>query len=262
MREVFWMGKRGWAARCVLAACLLSVILSAAAAAEEAEPRLNLQLQAEPLSQVLELLARSYGLQYTLHEAVDPNLPITSSLVGVTVDQALRVVLAGSGLVAVEQDGQYAIHRAPSAPERPTDLTSAVPMAVSTRPAPPPPVRPRAYAPGAAAAPSAGEAQDEEEEQLFQIMWPRYIGAGLASAIFGGGMIDAGAALGGGSGSYGGGYGGSSYGGGYGSGSGSYGGGYGGGGAYGAGGSTGTMSQDEYFGTGSTPTPSAFGKVL
>lgn len=197
-------------------------VLGPLASAQNGAPRLDVEFQNEPMGEVLELLARGYGLQYALDEGVNPELPITASLIGVTVEQALRILLEPNGLTAIDEDGRYVISEHTLPTEHLDDRATVTPVAAAgARPTPPPPVRPRAYASGPSATAVAGEdGGDEEEDTILEVIWPRYIGAGMASAIFGGGMIDAGAALGGGSGSYGGGYGSSgTYAGGYGSGS-------------------------------------------
>lgn len=200
------------------AAFMLVALLAPAGLAQDEEPRLNLQFQGENLGQILQLLSRGYGLQYTLGEGVDANMSITTSLIGVTVDQALRSMLEPNGLIAVNQDGRYIIRERPQPTEREGGPTTVTPVAATgTRPTPPAPTRATTYTPGAGTAPAGGRGEtDEEEEQILEVIWPKYIGAAMASAIFGGGMIDAGAAIGGMGGGYGGGssrYGGSSYGG-------------------------------------------------
>lgn len=191
---------------------ILLVVLASAGMAQDEEPRLNLQFQNETLGQVLQLLARGYGLEYTLGEGVDPDTRISASLVGVTVDQALRIMLEPNGLVAVNQDGRYIIRQRPQPTERDTGPTTVSPVAASgTRPTPPAPTRATTYTPGASVAASGskeGEAQEEEEERIFELIWPRYIGAAMASLIFGGDVIYPDEAIDGGGG---GGYGGSSY---------------------------------------------------
>lgn len=202
----------------ICAAFMLVALLAPAGLAQDEEPRLNLQFQGETLGQILQLLSRGYGLQYTLGEGVDANMSITTSLIGVTVDQALRSMLEPNGLIAVNQDGRYIIRERPQPTEREGGPTTVTPVAATgTRPTPPAPTRATTYTPGASTTPAGGGGQtDEEEEQILEVIWPKYIGAAMASAIFGGGMIDAGAAIGGVGGGYGGGssrYGGSSYGG-------------------------------------------------
>jgi len=202
----------------ICAAFMLVALLAPAGLAQDEEPRLNLQFQGENLGQILQLLSRGYGLQYTLGEGVDANMSITTSLIGVTVDQALRSMLEPNGLIAVNQDGRYIIRERPQPTERAGGPATVTPVAATgARPTPPAPTRATTYTPGASTAAAGGEEEeDEEEEQILEVIWPKYIGAAMASAIFGGGMIDAGAAIGGTSGGYGGGssYGGSSYGGG------------------------------------------------
>ncbi len=191
---------------------ILLVVLASAGMTQDEEPLPNLQFQNETLGQVLQLLARGFGLEYTLGEGVDPDMRINASLVGVTVDQALRIMLEPNGLVAVNQDGRYIIRQRPQPTERDTGPTTVSPVAATgTRPTPPAPTRATTYTPGASVAASGskeGEAQEEEEERIFELIWPRYIGAAMASLIFGGDVIYPDEAIDGGGG---GGYGGSSY---------------------------------------------------
>lgn len=186
----------------------LLIVLASAGMAQDEEPRLNLQFQNETLGQVLQLLARGYGLEYTLGEGVDPNTRITASLVGVTVDQALRIMLEPNGLIAVNQDGRYIIRQRPQPTERETGPTTVSPVAATgTRPTPPAPTRAAPYTPGAgvAASGSQKEGEEEEEERIFELIWPKYLGAAMASLIFGGDVIYPDEAIDGGGGGYGGG---------------------------------------------------------
>lgn len=203
----------------------LLIVLASAGMAQDEEPRLNLQFQNETLGQVLQLLARGYGLEYTLGEGVDPDTRITASLVGVTVDQALRIMLEPNGLVAVNQDGRYIIRQRPQPTERETGPTTVSPVAATgTRPTPPAPTRATTYTPGAGVVASGsqkeGEEKEEEEKRIFELIWPKYLGAAMASLIFGGDVIYPDEAIDGGGGGYGGGssyssggYGGSDWGG-------------------------------------------------
>ncbi|HCA48170.1 MAG TPA: hypothetical protein DEP45_12710 [Armatimonadetes bacterium] len=187
--------------------------------AQEEEVRLDLDFRGETLDQVLQLFRRGYGLEYTLGEGVDPNTSITTHLRGVTLDQALRSILEPNGLLAVEQNGRYTVRVRPAPTERDAEARVVAPVFTTQTRTPPAPTRQ-----AAAYEPRRGAAQDEnatqERDEIMEIIYPMYLGADMASSIFGGGFVEAGGYYGGGSG-YGGGssgYGGSSYGsGGYGS---------------------------------------------
>ncbi len=201
--------------------------LALPAMAQDDEVRLDLDFNGETLGQILQMLGRGYNLQYTLGEGVDPDMRITTHLRGVTLSQALTSIMEPNGLLAVNQDGRYIIRERPEPQARDTEVTTVTPQVAGGERTPPPsPTRQRpSYVPGASAAADGGEDGEEEEaDQILEIIWPRYLGADMASGIFGGSVIEAG------------GYYGSGGGGGYGSG-GSYGGrgGYGGG-SYGSGG--------------------------
>ncbi len=203
------------------------------AMAQDDEVRLDLDFNGETLGQILQMLGRGYNLQYTLGEDVDPDMRITTHLRGVTLGQALTSILEPNGLLAIDQDGRYIIKQRPEPQARDTEATTVVPQAAAgTRTPPPSPTRqPRSYVPGASTAGEDEEGTDQEADRILEIIWPRYLGADMASSIFGGSVIEPGGYYGGGSGGSGGygGYGGSSYGGGRGGyGGSSYGGGRGG----------------------------------
>jgi len=203
---------------------LAGLVAAPVMAQQDDEVRLDVDFNGESLSQVLQMLARGYNLEYTLGEGVDPNMSITTHLRGVTVEQALRSILEPNGLIAINQDGRYIIRERPEPQAREPETREIVPQAAAgTRTPPPSPTRQRpSYVPGATTTATEGESESkDEEERILEIIWPRYLGADVAASIFGGGIIEAGGYYGGG-----GGYGGR---GGY----GSYGGGYGGRGGYG-----------------------------
>lgn len=211
----------------VLIALVMLWALALPAMAQEEEVRLDLDFRGETLDNVLQLFRRGYGLEYTLGEGVNPNMQITTHLRGVTLDQALQSILNPNGLLAIEQDGRYVIRERPQPTERSVETRVVTPAFGAEGRTPPPPTRTaQAYEPRRGAAADA-EGDEEERDEVMEIIWPMYLGADMASSIFGGGFVEAGGYYGGGSGYGGGGsYGrGGSYGGSYGS---SYGSSYGG----------------------------------
>ncbi len=179
--------------------------------AQEEEVRLDLDFRGETLDQVLQLFRRGYGLEYTLGEGVDPNTSITTHLRGVTLDQALRSILEPNGLLAIEQNGRYTIRERPAPTERDPESRVVAPVFSPETRTPPAPTRQ-----ALAYEPRRGAAEDEtataERDEIMEIIYPMYLGADMASSIFGGGFVEAGGYYGGGSG-----YGGSSSSSGYGS---------------------------------------------
>jgi len=194
--------------------------LALPAMAQDDEVRLDLDFNGETLGQILQMLGRGYNLEYTLGEGVDPDMRITTHLRGVTLSQALTSIMEPNGLLAVNQDGRYIIRERPEPQARDPEVITVTPQAAGGERTPPPsPTRQRpSYVPGASAADGGEDGEDEEEDRILEIIWPRYLGADMASSIFGGSVIEAGGYYGSGGsggGSYGrsgGGYGGSSYG--------------------------------------------------
>ena len=86
---------------------------AAADAASVADVRLNLELREAPLGEVTKHLAEKLGVSFELEPGVDPRTPLTATLMGVTLEQALRVVLQPAGLSYEYGDGVYTIHLAP-----------------------------------------------------------------------------------------------------------------------------------------------------
>jgi len=169
--------------------------------AQEDEVRLDLDFRGESLDQVLQLFRRGYGLEYTLGEGVEPNKQITTHLRGVTLDQALRSILEPNGLLAIQQNGRYVIKERPTPTERtePASRTVTPVFTTETRTPPAPTRQARAYEPRRGAA-EEEEGEEEERDEVMEIIYPMYLGADMASAIFGGGFVEAGGYYGGGSG--------------------------------------------------------------
>ncbi len=180
--------------------------------AQDEEARLDVDFNGESLSQVLQMLKRGYDLEYVLGEGVDPEIRINTSLRGVTLDEALKIIMGANGLIAVNQNGRYQISKRAVPTARVDTGAVVLPSLGGVRTPPPSPTRP-VTASATAPADAAADEEDEEEEQILDIIWPRYLGADMASMIFGGDVMEN-EGLYGGSGSSGG-YGGSS--GGYGS---------------------------------------------
>ena len=180
-----------------------------------AQGKFSVQFDDTPLSRVLEAFRRfEPNLQFTLAPDLG-DIKITASLVDVTVDAALGIVLDQAGLRGVKDNGVYQISEKPEAKgDR------------GVRPAPrfPPPVfMNRPTAPGentdaaAGAAPgapgTAAAAGAEEEDLPLRLIFIKYADPyDLAVELFGGDVVEGGGLYGGGGGgsSSGGGYGGSS----------------------------------------------------
>ncbi len=179
--------------------------------AQEEEVRLDLDFRGESLDQILQLFRRGYALEYTLGEGVDPNTQITTHLRGVTLDQALRSILEPNGLLAIEQNGRYVVKERPTPTERtePASRTVTPVFTTESRTPPAPTRQARAYEPRRGAA-EEEEGEEEERDEVMEIIYPMYLGADMASAIFGGGFVEAGGYYGGGSGGSSSSYGGSS----------------------------------------------------
>jgi hypothetical protein len=173
-------------------------LLAVTALAQGEPPRLNTHFQGETLQQVLELLSGTYGMECMLGEGVDPQLPITVTLAGVTPQQALTSILWAHQLVAVEEDGRYTIIQRPEQPERGGQSRSltTIPVGSSSRTHYTPYAN-RSYVPKPGVVPDEPDTGQERDE-LMQVMWPELVGADLVSAIFGGGFVEAGGFYGGG----------------------------------------------------------------
>ena len=189
---------------CLLCLCSTSMVC--------AQDRFSIEFKDTPLSSVLEMLKRyDKNLQFAMSGNLG-DIKVTASLVEVTVDEALQIVLSQAGLMSVKDAGVYQIREKP---ERRTERAE--------RPAPrfPAPVfMNRPTAPGAttdaaaAAAPGAAAAAPgaEEEKNLpLRLIIVKYADPADMAYLFGGDVIEGGGMYGGGSGgSSGGGYGGSS----------------------------------------------------
>jgi hypothetical protein len=181
--------------------------------AQDEEARLDVDFNGESLSQVLQMLKRGYDLEYVLGEGVDPEIRINTSLRGVTLDEALKIIMGANGLIAVNQNGRYQISKRAVPTARVDTGAVVLPSLGGVRTPPPSPTRP-VTASATAPADAAADEEDEEPEQILDIIWPRYLGADMASMIFGGDVMENEGLYGGSgsSGGYGGSSGGSSYG--------------------------------------------------
>ncbi len=200
----------------MVAALLVLGLVAAPAMAQDEEARITATFQGETLGQVLQLLSRGYGLQYTLAQGVDPDTQVYASVVELTPQQALMSVLEPLDLMAVPQNGSFVIRERPQPAQREARDTAIMPqVAGGAREAPRPERQVGNYVPGATQA--ADDEGDEERVEVLELIFPKYLGADMAAAIFGGEVVEAGGYYGGSqygqSGGYGGrgGYGSSSY---------------------------------------------------
>lgn len=194
---------------CLLCVCSTSMVC--------AQDRFSIEFKDTPLSSVLEMLKRyDKNLQFAMSGNLG-DIKVTASLVEVTVDEALQIVLSQAGLMSVKDAGVYQIREKPERRtergERPTPRFPApVFMNRPTAPGATTDVA-AAAAPGAAA---AGAAAAEEEQNLpLRLIIMKYADPADMADLFGGDIIEGGGLYGGGGGGGGSSYGGSS-GGGYG----------------------------------------------
>lgn len=194
---------------CLLCVCSTSMVC--------AQDRFSIEFKDTPLSSVLEMLKRyDKNLQFAMSGNLG-DIKVTASLVEVTVDEALQIVLSQAGLMSVKDAGVYQIREKPERRtergERPTPRFPApvfmnrptAPGAASDAAA--------AAAPGAAAATAA--AGEEEQNLPLRLIIMKYADPADMADLFGGDVIEGGGLYGGGGGGGGSSYGGSS-GGGYG----------------------------------------------
>ncbi|MEN6547428.1 MAG: STN domain-containing protein [Armatimonadia bacterium] len=192
---------------CLLCVCSTSMVC--------AQDRFSIEFKDTPLSSVLEMLKRyDKNLQFAMSGNLG-DIKVTASLVEVTVDEALQIVLSQAGLMSVKDAGVYQIREKPERRtergERPTPRFPApVFMNRPTAPGATTDVA-AAAAPGAAAATTA--AADEEKNLPLRLIIMKYADPADMADLFGGEIIEGGGLYGGGGGgggNSGGGYGGSS----------------------------------------------------
>jgi hypothetical protein len=232
--------------------CLAAGLLLLCSSGLFAQGRFSVQFDDTPLNRVLDALKR---FDPTLQFALEPdlaNIRITASLVDVTVDAALGIILSQAGLMAVKDGGIYHIRAKPEAREARGDRPAPrfPPPQFTFRPTAPGEGAGAAAAPGAApGAAGAAPGASEEEDLPLRLIYVKFADPADMAYMFGGDAIYSSAGGGGGGGYGGGSSGGSS--GGYGGSSGGYGGSSGGssrggssrGGSSGYGGSSGGSSR-------------------
>jgi len=157
--------------------------------AQDEEATLDVDFNGESLSQVLQMLKRGYDLEYVLGDDVDPELRINTSLRGVTLDEALKIIMGANGLIAVNQNGRYQISKRAVPTARADAGVVLLPSLGGVRTPPPSPTRPVTSS-ATAPADAGDDEEEEEEEQILDIIWPRYLGADMASMIFGGDVME------------------------------------------------------------------------
>jgi len=225
----------------MLPAALIACFAIAGALSAQQRDTFDAQFTGTPLPQVLESLKQfDPEFSYVLPAGHD-DLRITASLVGVTLEEALAIVLAQINMRAVEDNGVFKIRVTDgdrtARQDRPLTAAYGTPV-ITTRPAAPAPT-----VAGAAAVASAQQTGEVDRDKLpIRMVEVKYADAAVIAELFGGGVVAGGAGgamgYGGGTAGYGntrGGYSGGNTGfsaprgGGYGGGA------YGGGGGYGAG---------------------------
>lgn len=164
--------------------------LAGAAGAEPApgaDVRLNLELREAPLGEVTTHLTEKLGVSFELEPGVNPRTLLTGTLLGVTLEQALRVLLEPAGLTYECADGVYTIRLAPrdARPDATPDRYTPIAPSVST---PPQVVSP------------AGPATPTEEAGTRIVVVPlKYLDSAQIAVAFGGAVFGEGP-LGGGRG--------------------------------------------------------------
>ena len=123
----------------IVVAMMLMLVCAATApsAAQDEQPRISVDFQNEPLGQVLQMLKRGWGLEYTVGQDVDTELPITAHLRDMALGEALKTILEPNGLMPVDQNGRYVIKVRPTPTARDTEAVPVTPTAgAGARPAP------------------------------------------------------------------------------------------------------------------------------
>lgn len=169
---------------------LIAATVGSMAVAQD-EAKFSVQFEGVPLPKVLEALKRfDAGFSYTLPASAEMKT-VTASLVDVTVEEALAVVLEQVDLRYVKDNNIYSIREKPVQSEgrgtRPMPTYGA--SVVTTRPTSP------GAAVGAAgvAASTSGQEQDEEEEKLLlRLIKVKYANLEALADLFGGDVFSSG----------------------------------------------------------------------
>ncbi|MGC9317018.1 MAG: hypothetical protein ACP5KN_03150 [Armatimonadota bacterium] len=179
--------------RCAVAGIVILMLgtLLAPAAAQNEPPRIDAHFNGESLGQVLQMLSEAYGLQYTLGRDVNPYSPVYLSLSDVTPQQLLSAVVEASGLVATNRDGRYMIRERTDGRRADVRGAEIVPRPVGVE-TPSPPARPAPDAGAQRTQAEDGRDAEGEREEILELIWPKYLSADVAAAIFGGTVIPAG----------------------------------------------------------------------
>lgn len=167
-------------------------MFAAPAVAQNDEARITVDFTGESLNQVLQMFKRAYGLEYTLGEGVNADMSITTYLRDVTLEQALQSILPPNGLIAIQQNGRYVIRERPEPQAREATAREVAPRAATaaTRTPPAPTRSTGAYEPRRGAAAADAEDDEEERDEIMEVIFPNFMGAGMGAMIFGGGMIE------------------------------------------------------------------------
>ncbi len=200
----------------MLPAALIACFAIAGALSAQQRDTFDAQFTGTPLPQVLESLKQfDPEFSYVLPAGHD-DLRITASLVGVTLEEALAIVLAQINMRAVEDNGVFKIRVTDgdrtARQDRPLTAAYGTPV-ITTRPAAPAPT-----VAGAAAVASAQQTGEVDRDKLpIRMVEVKYADAAVIAELFGGGVVAGGGYSGGNTGfsaPRGGGYGGGAYGGG------------------------------------------------
>ena len=182
-----------------LLGCFFLLIVAGGAIAEDA--RFSVQFENTPLTRVLDALKRfDPNLAFSLAPGIGER-PVTASLVDVTVDEAMTIIISQSGLTSIKDEGVYEIRERPERSEQ--RATRAVPSfaaPVFNRPTAPTAAGAAPVAPTAAAT-AEGEEEEKPPLRLIQI---KYADPAAISMLFGGPEPIWGDMTGGGGGGYGG----------------------------------------------------------
>ena len=161
---------------------ILIMLMASGAMAQQG--RFSVQFENTPLTRVLDALKRfDPNLAFSLAPGIGER-PVTASLVEVTVDEAMTIILSQAGLMSIKDEGVYQIREKPersgARAARPVPSFAAP---VFNRPTAPTAAGAAPVAPTAAAAPGEGE---EEEKPPLRLITIKYADPAAISMLFGG----------------------------------------------------------------------------
>jgi uncharacterized membrane protein YgcG len=165
---------------------IVGMLLSGIVMAQQNQPSpITVQFNSTPLNLVLDTLKRSDpSLQFTMATVLGDR-KITASLVDVTVDEALQIVLNQVGLTSIKDNGVYQIREKANANGRSLSTTTKLPAPVFMN-------RPVAPGEGTSTIQStvALAATAEQKKNLpIRVIIIKFADPALFAILFGGGII-------------------------------------------------------------------------